>query len=89
MVILIPAYQPDEKLIKLVENLKKECDYRIAIVDDGSGKNYSEIFKSVSNLGATVLTCEKNKGKGAALKKGFQYIDKLENVDGVFTTNKI
>ena len=64
MVILIPAYQPDEKLIKLVERLKKECDYRIVIVDDGSREDYSEIFAQVSELGATVIAYKDNKGKG-------------------------
>ena len=35
MIVIIPAYQPDEKLIKLVRQLKAETDYPIVIVDDG------------------------------------------------------
>lgn len=62
MGILIPAYQPDEKLIGLVENLKKECDYKIVIVDDGGGKAYSEIFEKVAALGAKVISYDKNRG---------------------------
>ena len=42
-IILIPAYEPDDKLIKLVCDLSKE-DFDIVIVDDGSGTDYKNIF---------------------------------------------
>jgi glycosyltransferase involved in cell wall biosynthesis len=87
MVILIPAYQPDEKMVKLVEKLKEECEYRIVIVDDGSKEKYQEVFEKAKNLGATVITCKENGGKGTTLKKGFSYIKNLNDVEGIITAD--
>ncbi|NLZ48031.1 MAG: glycosyltransferase [Clostridiales bacterium] len=87
MVILIPAYEPSKKLIKLVCELIYVCDYDIVVVDDGSGENYRYIFDSISNLGCTVLTHEKNMGKGAALKTGFKYIQETNEARGVVTAD--
>jgi len=79
MNILIPAYEPNKRLIKLIHDLKLSCDYNIVIVDDGSGIAYSNIFMQAEEMGCTVLTHEINKGKGKALKTGFNYL--IENGD--------
>lgn len=71
-IVLIPAYMPDKKLIGVVKELL-ENDEKILIVNDGSGKEFEDIFKEVENLGCTVLVHEENKGKGRALKTGFEY----------------
>jgi glycosyltransferase involved in cell wall biosynthesis len=87
MTILIPAYEPGKKLVDLVYDLIDSCDYDIVIVDDGSGKEYRYIFDTVSSLGCTVLTHEKNRGKGAALKTGFKYIKETNENTGVVTAD--
>lgn len=87
MTILIPAYEPSKRLINLIYDLKDICDYDIVVVDDGSGEQYKYIFDMVSSLGCTVLTHEKNKGKGAALKTGFKYIQKTKEDTGVVTAD--
>ncbi len=71
-VVLIPAYEPDEKLIELVNRLKSES-FEVLVVDDGSGKKYKEIFSKIK-AESTVITLEENCGKGAALKAGMKYI---------------
>ena len=77
MKILIPAFEPTIKLIDLVYDLRKNTEYGIIVVDDGSGLKYREIFDTVRELGCTVLYHKANKGKGEALKTGFRYmIDK-------------
>lgn len=76
MTILIPAYEPDERLLHLIEQLR---DYQlgpIVLVDDGSGPDYRGIFNIAEALGCTVLTHPINFGKGLALKTGFRYIQK-------------
>jgi len=83
MVILIPAYEPNERLIKLIQKLKAICSYKIIIVDDGSGENFTCIFKVASTLGCTILAHEINKGKGQALKTGFSFIKDTEEAEGV------
>lgn len=73
-VVLIPAYEPDDKLICLVKKLNKK-NVDIVIVDDGSEKQYDDIFKSLEEY-AVVLKYKVNMGKGYALKYGINYIDK-------------
>lgn len=74
MTVLIPAYEPDLRLIELIRLLKENCDYRIVVVDDGSGVRYRYLFDMVRSEGCTVLAHETNRGKGCALKTGFSYI---------------
>ena len=71
-IILIPAYEPDDKLIKLVNDLSKE-DFDILIIDDGSGLNYKNVFNKCEEH-CNVISYEMNQGKGYALKTGFKYI---------------
>ncbi len=74
-IVLIPAYQPEKSFCDLIDTITKENVDEIIVVDDGSGEKYKEIFDSISKK-ATVLTHTVNCGKGAALKTGFQYIQK-------------
>ena len=74
MIALIPAYEPDEKIKGIVAELKNR-GFDLVIVDDGSGLEYSELFEELAES-AAVLTHEKNRGKGAALKTGMRYINK-------------
>lgn len=71
IIIVIPAYQPDEKLIQLVEQLK---EYKVVVVNDGSGDIYHEVFAQSKKAGAKVLSYSKNRGKGYALKHVFRRI---------------
>ena len=71
-VILIPAYNPDEKLLALLPELHEKFD-NIVIVDDGSTKG-KEIFPQAEKYAQKILVHERNRGKGAALKTGFAYI---------------
>ena len=71
-IVLIPAYMPDSRLIKLVEQLH-ENNFHVVVVNDGSGSKYNNIFSVVSQK-ADVVTLEKNSGKGAALKAGMKHI---------------
>lgn len=83
-IILIPAYEPDDKLIKLVEDLSKE-DFDILIIDDGSGSNYKSIFDECEEY-CKVISYEINEGKGYALKTGFKYIKDNYNEEYVIVT---
>ena len=86
---LIPAYNPDKEMVKVVGELVSEFS-NIVIVDDGCDEKYGEIFSEVERIGEksniTILHHEVNKGKGAALKTGFSYIqESLPDVLGVVT----
>ncbi|BAL90528.1 putative glycosyltransferase [Actinoplanes missouriensis 431] len=71
MIVLIPAYQPDQRLVELCRSLGH---YRIVVVDDGSGSAYTAVFNAARAAGADVLTLDHNRGKGFALKTGFAHI---------------
>lgn len=76
MVVLIPSYEPDHRLVDLVGALRRaDPAALIIVVDDGSGPAYQPLFGQVAALGATVLTHMVNRGKGAALKTGFAYAE--------------
>ena len=68
MVIIIPAYQPEKKMIHLIQELQETGFKRILVVDDGSGSEYAEIFHEAEALGCMVVQYEINQGKGAAIK---------------------
>lgn len=82
--IIIPAFRPNENLIKLIQTLRLSFHQPIIVVDDGNPDQ--RIFKQLS--GVTVLNHPVNQGKGAALKTGFQYVlDHLPEIDGVVTAD--
>lgn len=82
--VVIPAYQPDNKLIKLLQGLRKESLSEIIVIDDGSKDESVSIIEQAKEY-ATVLKHETNKGKGEALKTAFDYINK-RGVEGVVVT---
>lgn len=73
--LIIPSYEPDKRLIKLIDSLKDYND-PIIIVNDGSSKSYNSIFDSLVNKNLIILKHNINKGKGRALKTAFEYIIK-------------
>ena len=81
MVVLVPAYEPDQRLLAVVAELRRRApDWQVLMVDDGSGRAYTHLFTDVAALGATVLTHPENRGKGAALRTGFAWI--IEHAPG-------
>jgi putative flippase GtrA len=49
-------------------------DWRLLVVDDGSGPSYADVFARAAAVGAEVLTSPVNRGKGASLKAGFGHV---------------
>ncbi|MDQ0089460.1 glycosyltransferase involved in cell wall biosynthesis [Paenibacillus anaericanus] len=76
--VLIPAYEPDIRLLDLIQQLNTLLNVSILVVDDGSGERYREIFQSVEACGCTVLRHDINRGKGRALKTGFLHLQETE-----------
>ena len=87
MVILIPAYQPDEKLYNLVRELKAVADYPILIVNDGSSEDRAPLFERLREH-ADVIGYEGNRGKGAAIKYALVHVQEHYAADeGVITVD--
>ena len=83
-IILIPSYQPDEKLIKLLERINLK-EFHVVVVDDGSGSNYDNIFIKSKDY-AQVIRYDTNHGKGYALKLGLKTISTKYNKDYIVVT---
>ncbi len=72
--VIIPAYEPDDKLITLLHALQQAKIRRVVVVDDGSGAQYGELFAQAETVeNCTVLYHAVNLGKGRALKTAFNY----------------
>ncbi len=91
--IVIPAYEPDERLIALLADLDARTMGPIVLVDDGSGPAYAEVFGNASRYlhdeaGDIILVHEVNRGKGAALKNAFAHVlDHWPEAIGVVTAD--
>ena len=72
--IIIPAYEPDKRLITFLKSLRKNAIAPIILVNDGSSSNCERIFKEAETLSDIVLVHKKNCGKGMALKTAFRYV---------------
>ena len=70
-IIIIPALDPNDRLIELVKELLV-FDFRIIVIDDGSRAEYEEIFRKAEENGCIIARHSENLGKGAALKTGIR-----------------
>jgi glycosyltransferase involved in cell wall biosynthesis len=74
IVVLIPAYRPNQALPAVVEQVAAAGFPNIVIVNDGSGPACDPIFESAAMLpGVRIVRHPVNLGKGAALKTGIRY----------------
>lgn len=79
-VVIIPALNPDERLISLVGQLSKS-GLPVVVVDDGSDQAHQVIFEILkSHQNCEILRHPANLGKGAALKSGLRHA--LEHCPG-------
>jgi glycosyltransferase involved in cell wall biosynthesis len=83
ILVLIPAFNAGKTISQLIEqisanNIEKD---NILVVDDGS---FDSTYEIASSCGVNVLQHKKNKGKGEALKTGFEYALR-EGYSGVIT----
>lgn len=67
--VLIPAYNEGEHISRVVARLR-QLEYSVVVSDDGSSDRTVELS---SSAGAQVLTSVQNQGKGASLRRGFQW----------------
>ena len=71
-IAVIPAYEPDRRMIDLVKEAAAE-GFSLLLVDDGSGPEYRPLFEEAKAY-AEVISYSKNRGKGHALKRAFAWL---------------
>jgi hypothetical protein len=91
-VLLIPAYNPDGRLLRLAEEINMAGGQAVpplVVVDDGSAPSCRWVFDALkTRMGCKVLRHETNRGKGAALKTGMAYIlEKHPEATGIVTAD--
>lgn len=69
--IIIPSYNPSEKLIGLMQDLKKYFQ-NIIVINDGSKPDYDYIYKKAEENKCTILKNDSNLGKGQSIKDGIK-----------------
>lgn len=74
-IALVPAYEPDNNLPRVVKELQ-ENNFDVVVVNDGSSLDYKEFFDACNTKKISYPT---NRGKGYALKKGYEYIKENYN----------
>lgn len=67
--VVIPTYNNDKTIAKVVSDTLKECR-DVIVVDDGSTDGTSNILHTIEEI--TLVEYNKNRGKGHALKCGFK-----------------
>ncbi len=87
--IIIPVFEPDEKLLKLLAELSSSYFGDIIIINDGSSREYDYYFDEAENTyNCVILKHSVNQGKGRALKTAFNYVlNKREDLIGIITVD--
>lgn len=71
VLVLVPAYNAEKYIPELVTRLKKYvCEENLLFINDGSKDRTLELLKEAK---VNFLSFPDNRGKGAALKAGFNY----------------
>ena len=87
--LVIPAFNPDSALERLLESIVPIWHGPIVVVDDGSDTRCAPVFEHAGSLGCAVLVHGANEGKGAALKTAFEWVlhNTPESCIGVVTAD--
>lgn len=71
--IIIPVYNEKNTIIKILDKVKaQELEKEIIVVDDGSTDGTREILEGLNDPEVKVFFHDRNRGKGAALRTGFE-----------------
>ncbi len=87
--VIIPAWQPDQRLVELLEELRASGITHLVVVNDGSSPRVDSVFRAVAAVeGVTLCRHEHNLGKGRALKTAFRHVlATMPNVKAVVTAD--
>jgi glycosyltransferase involved in cell wall biosynthesis len=75
--IIIPVFNEERTIIEILEKVnefkKDNSLYEIIIINDGSKDKTLDLLKDNNHLYNNLITYEKNKGKGYAVKEGLKF----------------
>jgi glycosyltransferase involved in cell wall biosynthesis len=83
--VIIPAYNAESSLQELISRIRRSLESpRIIVINDGSTDRTGDIADSAR---VHSLNHENNRGKGAALQTGFDFVKNFTEIDFVFTVD--
>ncbi|MBW1884800.1 MAG: glycosyltransferase [Deltaproteobacteria bacterium] len=73
--VVVPAFNEEKRLATTLDKIATHLESRaiaheILVVDDGSSDSTADVAQSFSERHVQTLRLERNRGKGAALKRG-------------------
>jgi glycosyltransferase involved in cell wall biosynthesis len=77
--IIMPAYNEANRILKSMAIMREQfegiaADFEIIVVDDGSTDDTKRMAEAVFDERVRVVSYQRNKGKGYALKEGFNFV---------------
>lgn len=74
--MIIPAYNEEQTIRQVLESVQSlPFEKQIIVVNDGStDKTYAILQKYADESEITIVNCEKNSGKGFAIRSGIPYV---------------
>ena len=78
--IVVPLYNEERTIINILSKIQNEIkklnefDFEVIIINDGSNDNSKKFLEENSNLYNTLISFNKNRGKGFAIKEGLKKI---------------
>ena len=78
--IIVPLYNEERTIINILSKIQNEIkklnefDFEVIIINDGSNDNSKKLLEENSNLYNTLISFNKNRGKGFAIKEGLKKI---------------
>jgi glycosyltransferase involved in cell wall biosynthesis len=87
--IVIPAYEPTEVLLQLVQALRGAApEFETLVIDDGSSQTHQDVFEVLEKTdGVSIIRHAVNMGKGAALKTAMNYALVRGDVETIVTAD--
>ena len=73
--VIVPVYNEEKTFLKILEKykpLKKNINFELIIVNDGSNDNTKNLIENNSSMFDKVIHLSKNQGKGKAVREGLK-----------------
>ena len=73
--VIVPVYNEEKTFLKILEKynlLKKNINFELIIVNDGSNDNTKNLIENNSSMFDKVIHLSKNHGKGKAVREGLK-----------------